>query len=77
MPRTRATESPPPAAPASVEVIDRLPAVKAMVGLSTSTIYSEMSKGRFPRPLRLTGNKAVGWRRSEVQAWLQSRAVSA
>ncbi len=41
-------------------------------GLSRSALYSLISKGRFPRPVSL-GERAVGWRSSDIQAWIESR----
>jgi prophage regulatory protein len=52
--------------------IHRLPQILRMTGLSTSTIYDMMARGDFPRPLRL-GKRAVGWRESDLTAWLDSR----
>lgn len=54
----------------------RLGAVMAEVRLSRATIYREMDAKRFPRSVRLTGGKAVGWRRGDIQRWLDSRAVN-
>lgn len=48
-------------------------AVEEITGLSRSTIYHMMSKGLFPRPVKLTG-KAVGWPESAIAEWLDSRA---
>ena len=47
----------------------RLPAVKARVGLSRSTIYLRVAQGTFPAPVSL-GARAVGWIEAEVNAWL-------
>lgn len=46
--------------------------VEELTGLATSTLYAEMSKGRFPRPIKLTG-RAVGWRSADIENWLSSR----
>lgn len=46
--------------------------VEARTGLSCSAIYALMSKGEFPRPVRLTA-KAVGWRSTQVDEWIASR----
>nr|WP_242511984.1 AlpA family phage regulatory protein [Rhodobaculum claviforme] len=54
----------------------RRPAVEAATGLSRSTIYSLMAAGNFPVPIRL-GVRAVGWRRSDVTAWIDSRQTRA
>ncbi len=54
------------------EAIDRLPSVKAQVGLATSTLYKLMAEGKFPKPRNLT-KRAVGWRRGDIRKWLASR----
>ncbi len=53
----------------------RRPAVEALTGLSRSSIYNLMSKGQFPRPIRLTA-KAVAWPESSIIEWLASRAAA-
>lgn len=50
----------------------RLPAVKSLTGLGRSTIYRRIAEGRFPSPFDLDGGR-VGWRRAEIEDWLQSR----
>lgn len=52
--------------------IQRLPAVKAITGLSRSTIYLRVAEGTFPKPVSL-GGRAVGWLEAEIQDWLQHR----
>ena len=49
--------------------------VERMVGLSRSTIYDAMRRGEFPLPLKV-GPKAVGWRSSEIEAWVESRPLA-
>lgn len=44
-----------------------------MTGLSRSTIYSEMAKGKFPKQIQLTGARAVGWYESAIIQWIESR----
>jgi prophage regulatory protein len=51
----------------------RRPDVEALTGLAQSTLYDWMSKGQFPRPVRL-GTRLVGWRESDVTAWISDRA---
>lgn len=53
----------------------RRPAVEALTGLARSTIYHLMSRGQFPRPVRLSV-RAVAWRESDVTAWLASRPLA-
>jgi prophage regulatory protein len=44
-----------------------------MVGnMPDSTLYYLMNKGDFPKPLKL-GKRTVAWKRSEIEAWIQSR----
>ncbi|KQU80111.1 hypothetical protein ASD12_11945 [Mesorhizobium sp. Root102] len=43
----------------------RLPQVKAIIGLSRSTIYAMMDAGAFPRSYKL-GKRSVGWRKTEI-----------
>lgn len=50
----------------------RLSDVKERTGLSRSTIYLNISKNIFPRPISL-GARCVGWLESEIDAWMQVR----
>jgi prophage regulatory protein len=56
--------------------------VEQITGLSRSSIYERMNiRSRyydpdFPKPVRL-GQRAVGWRASEIAAWIDSRKSSA
>lgn len=50
----------------------RLPEVKALTGLSKTSIY-ELIRGRdFPAPVRL-GPRAVAWVKSEIRQWAIDR----
>jgi prophage regulatory protein len=40
--------------------ISRLPAVSARTGLSASSIYEQIGRGAFPKPLKISP-KAVAW----------------
>jgi len=51
----------------------RLKEVIRITGLPRSTIYSEISKGNFPRQIKLTGNRSVGWRKDLIDNWIKSR----
>ena len=53
----------------------RLPTVKAITGLSRSTIYLRMSEGSFPRQVNL-GSRAVGWLASEIDHWIEEKLAS-
>ena len=54
------------------EIILRRAEVERVTGLSRSTIYDWISKGTFPKPIKL-GDRAVGWRERDVQFWLASK----
>ena len=49
----------------------RIQTVLELTGLGRSTVYALVKAGRFPKPLRL-GPRAVGWRLSDVLAWLEA-----
>lgn len=49
----------------------RRPDVQNVTGLSRSTLYAMIAEGTFPKPVRL-GKRAVGWRASDIAAWLES-----
>ena len=55
-----------------VDKILRRPEVERITGIGRSTIYDWMARGEFPQPLKL-GARAVGWRESDLLAWLESR----
>jgi prophage regulatory protein len=52
----------------------RLPQVCALVGLRRSWIYNAVSRGEFPPPIKI-GKRAIAWRRSSIEEWLESRAA--
>ena len=47
--------------------------VKEITGLSRSTIYLEIAKGKFPKQIQLTGARSVGWHESAIIQWVESR----
>ena len=58
----------------AADEIARRPKVQSVTGLACSTIYEQMKKGTFPKPIKL-GERAVGWRMSEINAWLEQRTA--
>lgn len=52
--------------------IVRKPQVLLMVGMGNTWLYGAMKRGEFPKSVRLSAN-AVGWRKSEVLAWIAER----
>ena len=73
---THRQQSPRPPEVPMIPEIYRLPEVIAICGLSRSTIYEMIGRGEFPAPVKL-GARAVGWRRSDIEAWLASRRPAA
>jgi prophage regulatory protein len=53
----------------------RMTQVSEITGRAHSTIWNDVSKGVFPKPIRL-GPRAIGWKESEVQGWLEARSIS-
>ncbi|MFV1878388.1 helix-turn-helix transcriptional regulator [Nioella sp.] len=53
----------------------RRPLVEHLTGLSRSSIYELMELEQFPRPIRI-GRRAVAWRESDIEAWLESRPIA-
>ena len=56
----------------SVRAILRMPQVEAATGLKQSHIYHLISRGQFPRGVKLS-SQAVGWYSDEVAQWQDSR----
>lgn len=54
------------------EEIWRKPRVLAVIGMGNTWLYEAMARGDFPQPVKL-GARAVGWKKSEVLAWLEAR----
>ena len=52
--------------------ISRLPTVIKRTGLSRSSIYLKISKGKFPRPVSL-GARAIGFVEAEIDEWIDQR----
>ncbi len=44
-----------------------------ILGISEATVYRWIKSEGLPEPIKL-GSNSVGWKLSEVQAWLDSRA---
>jgi prophage regulatory protein len=54
------------------EVLLKIRSVKHACALSRSELYRRMRVGDFPKPVAI-GLRAVAWRQSEVNAWIESR----
>jgi prophage regulatory protein len=60
-----------------VQDILRAPKVRGVTGWSNSTLYEKISKGLFPKPIKLDPDgRAVGWLESEVAAWQKARIAA-
>lgn len=49
--------------------IYRIDAVCEFAGLSKASIYRLMKENKFPKPFKLTGSRAVGWREDSLLDW--------
>jgi prophage regulatory protein len=56
----------------SAPIVLRLNDVRRHLSLSRSAIYARIAAGDFPPAIEL-GPRAIGWLRSDIEAWLQSR----
>lgn len=54
----------------------RLPEVMHLTGLSRSTIYRLIAKGKFPAQVYTTGLRAVGWRETDILQWMEDRPTA-
>jgi prophage regulatory protein len=50
----------------------RWPELKERIGLSRSHVHSLISRGTFPKQIKL-GDRASGWLDSEISDWLEQR----
>lgn len=55
-----------------MEILRRLKDVKNQTGLSRSGIYDLEKHGKFPQRVQI-GPRAVAWRSSEIDEWIESR----
>lgn len=56
----------------SIRALARRHQVEALVQLSRSSIYAAVKAGTFPAPVRI-GARAVAWRLSDIEQWLEAR----
>lgn len=55
----------------NIDALLRLPEVSRLTGLSRSALYLRISRGQFPRPVKL-GPRASRWRLSDIQRWMDT-----
>lgn len=54
----------------------RLPELMRVTGLTRSRVYFNVKNDpQFPKPVKLS-ERATGWVREEVEAWLRSRVAA-
>lgn len=53
----------------------RLPTLKQRLGVSGSTIWSWIKKGKFPRGIKISDN-VTAWSAADVDAWVQSHIAA-
>ncbi len=61
--------------PEPVDRILRIGMVCEVTGLGKSTLYRMMREGKFPPARRISSN-SIGWRLSEVNAWMDQLPVN-
>lgn len=54
----------------------KLPEVSRLTGLPRSSVYWRISKGEFPRPIKI-GERASAWNSDQVEAWILAKVVAA
>jgi prophage regulatory protein len=55
-----------------IDRILRPRAAARRAGIGRTTLYREIQRGTFPRPIRLSA-RLTGWPESTIAAWLASR----
>ena len=61
--------------PVAGDRIMRLPEFRQRLGgVAVSTVYAAMKDGRLPHSVPITGSRAVGWRESDIVAFIATRA---
>jgi prophage regulatory protein len=55
-----------------VEEILRKRRVLSVIGMGNTWLNDSVKRKEFPAPVKL-GARAIGWRRSDVEAWLADR----
>lgn len=61
--------------PGSGDVMDRLMRkceVLQAIGMKSTWLHEEVKAGRFPKSVKI-GLRAVAWKRSDIEKWLEAR----
>lgn len=54
----------------------KLPEVVRMTGVPESSVYWRISKGEFPRPIKI-GERASAWNSDEIEKWIAAKVAAA
>ena len=54
----------------TIEIL-RKPRVLELIGMGSTWLDEAVKRGDFPAPVKL-GARAVGWRRADVDTWMES-----
>ena len=54
----------------------KLPEVVRMTGVPESSVYWRISKGQFPRPIKI-GERASAWKSDDIEAWIAAKVAAA
>ena len=54
----------------------KLPEVVRMTGVPESSVYWRISKGEFPRPIKI-GERASAWKSDDIEAWIAAKVAAA
>lgn len=54
--------------------IARMSQLQKMIGLAPSTIYRLIAQGRFPKPFKICGGRAAGWKMETLEDWMRDRS---
>ena len=57
-----------------IQAVFNLEELKQYLGIGKTKIYSLVSQGSLPKPVKYSGSKSSRWLRVEVEAWLQTQA---
>ncbi|PML78143.1 helix-turn-helix transcriptional regulator [Enterovibrio norvegicus] len=57
----------------TTERLLKRPEVLKICGISKSTLYRMIASEEFPSQVSISGKRSVGWRLSEIEAWLVTR----
>lgn len=54
----------------------RIQQVKAITGISKTTIYKLIGQGKFPKAIHVSGSRISSWSSSELDEWITEQKAS-